>query len=638
MAGVHEALGKGGVFHRNLPGFTPRRAQQEMAAEVESALRHGGNLVVESGTGTGKTFAYLVPVIESGKRTIISTGTKHLQEQIFFRDLPAVLQALDTQVNAVLLKGRSNYLCRYRLKLNSRQSDLPGRNDPLAYDALNDWSNRTETGDIAEVTGIGENSRIWSKVTSTADNCLGGKCPDFSRCFVNRARQQALKARIVVVNHHLFFSDIALRTEGFGELLPDHEAVILDEAHTVADTATRFFGYSVSSFQLKDLIADILAAEQNEKSAVNLKDFTGPVQTRIEQFQTYCKTLETESGILADLIGKRFDQVWTPLHDRLSELVEALEAASPAGDSLSNCYSRAARIIGQLAVWREDRERDSVCWLETGKSFFRFNVSPLNIGQRFDPFLSNPEVSWIFTSATLTAGDDFSSFCGRLGLHDAETRCWESPYDFQANSLLYLPKYLPDPRDAAFCHALVDIVMDVTNASSGRAFCLFTSHAMMQRVYRELSEKCRWPLFLQGQASKQHLLKQFLDTDHSILLGAAGFWEGVDVKGRSLSCVIIDKLPFEPPSNPLLKSRLQVCEENHGVPFMDIQVPDAVISLKQGAGRLIRSEKDQGVLVICDSRISTRSYGKLFLDSLPPMPVTRDINEVYRFFRPRTRS
>ncbi len=609
-----------------------------MASEVESALRHGGNLVVESGTGTGKTFAYLIPVIESGKRTIISTGTKHLQEQIFFRDLPAVLRLLDTQVNAVLLKGRSNYLCRYRLKLNSRQSDLIGRAGQQAYNVLDDWSNRTVTGDIAEVTGISESSRVWPEVTSTTENCLGGKCPDFSRCFVNQARQQALKARIVVVNHHLFFSDITLRTEGFGELLPDHEAVILDEAHTVADTATRFFGHSVSSFQLRDLIADILAAEQNEKSAVNLKDFTSLLLRRVKQFQGYCETLEIDSKNLTDLISKRFDEAWEPLYERLSDLVDALEVAAPAGEILSKCYSRAVRMIGQLEVWREGREKDSVCWLETGKGFFRFNLSPLNIGRRFDPFLSNPEVSWIFTSATLNAGDDFASFCGRLGLHGAETRCWESPYDFRANSLLYLPKNLPDPRDTDFCHALVDIIMDVTNASRGRAFCLFTSHAMMQRVYRELSEKCRWPLFLQGQASKQHLLKQFLDTDHSVLLGTAGFWEGVDVKGRALSCVIIDKLPFEPPSNPLLKSRLQACEDNNGVPFMDIQVPNAVISLKQGAGRLIRSEKDRGVLVICDSRISTKSYGQLFLDSLPPMPVTRDIDEIYRFFRSSTGS
>ncbi len=633
MVSAHKSLGKGGIFHKNLQGFTPRRAQQEMAVEVESALKHGGNLVVESGTGTGKTFAYLIPVIESGKRTIISTGTKHLQEQIFFRDLPTVLDVLDTQVNAVLLKGRSNYLCRYRLKLNSQQNDLIGRTDQLAYDAMDNWANRTTIGDISEVSEISEDSRIWSKATSTAENCLGGKCPDFSRCFVNQARQRALKADIVVVNHHLFFSDITLKTEGFGELLPDHEAVIFDEAHTIADTATHFFGYSVSSFQIKELIADILAAEQNEQSGVNLGDCIGPVKNQIERFQAHCKTLENDSVILADLINKQFDQSYARLCSEISMLVDALEIASPAGEDLGKCYSRATQIYSQLAVWREDREKDSVCWLETGKGFFRFNVTPLNIGKHFDPFLSNPEVSWIFTSATLAVGDNFSSFCGQIGLHDVETHCWESPYDFQDNSLLYLPKNLPDPRDATFYQALVDVIMDVTNASSGRAFCLFTSHAMMQRVYRELSEKCRWPLFLQGQAAKQHLLKQFLDTENSILLGTASFWGGVDVKGQALSCVIIDKLPFEPPSNPVLKSRLQICEENNGVPFMDIQVPNAVISLKQGAGRLIRSEKDRGVLVICDSRISTKSYGKLFLDSLPPMPVTRNIEEVYRFFR-----
>ncbi len=633
MSSAHKLLGKGGKFHKNLQGFTPRRVQQEMAVEVESALKYGGNLVVESGTGTGKTFAYLIPVIESGKRTIISTGTKHLQEQIFFRDLPAVLDVLDTQVNAVLLKGRSNYLCRYRLKLNSQQSDLIGRTDQLAYDAMDDWANRTTIGDISEVSEISEDSRIWSKATSTAENCLGGKCPDFSRCFVNLARQKALKADIVVVNHHLFFSDITLKTEGFGELLPDHEAVIFDEAHTIADTATHFFGYSVSSFQLKELIADILAAEQKEQSGVNLGDCIGQVKTRIERFQTHCKTLENDSVILADLINKQFDQSYARLCSDISMLVDALEIASPAGEDLGKCYIRAIQIYSQLAAWREDREKDSVCWLETGKGFFRFNVTPLNIGKHFDPFLSNPEISWIFTSATLAVGDNFSSFCGQIGLDDVETHCLESPYDFQGNSLLYLPNNLPDPRDATFYQALVDVIMDVTNASSGRAFCLFTSHAMMQRVYRELSEKCRWPLFLQGQAAKQYLLKQFLDTENSILLGTASFWEGVDVKGQALSCVIIDKLPFEPPSNPVLKSRLQICEENNGVPFVDIQVPNAVISLKQGAGRLIRSENDRGVLVICDSRLSTKSYGKLFLDSLPPMPVTRNIEEVYRFFK-----
>ena len=633
MAGARKILGKGGVLHRNLPGFTPRKAQQEMAGQVESALRYGSNLVVESGTGTGKTFAYLIPVIESGKRAIISTGTRHLQEQIFFRDLPAALDALDTRVDAVLLKGRSNYLCRHRLKLNSRQGELSGQTDQSAYAILHEWANRTGTGDIAEVSGISENSRVWPKVTSTTDNCLGGKCPDFSRCFVNQARQQALRADIVVVNHHLFFSDITLRTEGFGELLPDHEAVIFDEAHTVADTATHFFGYSVSSFQLNDLLADIQTAEHNEKSATGLGDHSDSVKVRIERFQAYCKTLAAESQILADVIDNRFEQVWAPLYSELSALVEALETASPAGEELGKCYSRASRIISQLEAWKEDRERDSVCWLETGKSFFRFHMSPLNIEKCFSPFLSDPGVSWIFTSATLATGGDFSAFCEQLGLHEVDTGCWQSPYDFQANSLLYLPRNLPDPRAETFYQALVDIIMDVTNASSGNAFCLFTSHAMMQRVYGELSGKCRWPLFLQGQESRQRLLRQFLDTENSILLGTASFWQGVDVKGRALSCVIIDKLPFEPPSNPLLKSRMRVCAENGGTPFMDIQAPNAVIALRQGAGRLIRCETDKGVLVICDCRISTKSYGKLFLDSLPPMPVSRDMDEVYRFFR-----
>lgn len=635
MSESYNVLARGGLFHQQIEDFTPRVAQQEMARAVEDSLDFSSQLVVESGTGTGKTYAYLVAVVLSGKRTIISTGTKHLQAQIFNRDLPVVLKVLGKTVSAQMLKGRANYLCRYRLKLNSQQGDLVGVENQIEYDAIDKWAAQTKSGDISEVSGVNESLPIWKQVTSTPDNCLGGKCPDYKDCFVNKARQRAMKADIVVVNHHLFFSDLTLKTEGFGELLPDHEAVIFDEAHSIPEIASRFFGFSLSGFHLNELAKDVLAAEKEEKSAVDFSVCIPALENQIDKVQSYCKGLKNPTEVLANLKNAKFDELIESMVTKLDDLQNALALAAPTGEGLLRCQNRCLQIQGQLDRWWEDRDKNSVCWLEIGKFWFQINLTPLNVGDHFSKFVEKPGVSWIFTSATLAVEDDFSAFCNSVGLHNAETRRWESSYNFQQNALMYLPAELPDPRDPSFAQALAATILDVTNASDGRAFCLFTSHAMMENVYKLLQVNCKWHLLVQGRAAKQQLLEQFLESKNAVLLGTSSFWEGVDVKGEALSCVLIDKLPFASPSDPVLKSRLKNSEEQGENPFMDIQIPNAVIALKQGAGRLIRSESDRGILVICDQRITTKSYGNLFLKSLPTMPMTQRLYDVERFFKSR---
>ncbi len=632
LQGIDELLGAGGKFDLALEGFVTRKNQQEMARAVADSIEFSGKLVVESGTGTGKTYAYLIPAVLSGKKTIISTGTRHLQEQIFHRDLPVVVNILQQDLQLEMLKGRANYLCRYRHKLNSQQSDLVGKQNQLSFDIIDNWALTTRTGDISEVTELHETSPIWKQVTSTSDNCLGGKCPDYARCFINQARKKAMEADVVVVNHHLFFSDLTLKTEGFGELLPEYEVVIFDEAHTLPDIAARFFGFSISNYQLRELFSDIHSAEKEEKSGADFKPTILLIDKNLDLLHRFVEKTHKDSEILEAVEGKKFDAHFEPLLTSLEQLDKILQSASSAGANLSKCYLRYLHVFGQLRQWRENRDYNHVSWLESSQLMIRFHQTPLNVGDHFGEYLNGLEMSWIFTSATLAVGDDFSAFCNKVGLLEVDTKHWESPFNYSANALLYIPDNMPDPRDRGFALSLRDEILRVTHASKGRCFCLFTSHAMMNRVFDLVKDDLKWPLFLQGQAAKQHLIQQFLEADNAVLFGTSSFWEGVDVRGDALSCVLIDKLPFSAPSEPVLKSQLKKCEEQGGMPFMDIQIPDAVIGLKQGAGRLIRSETDKGVLVICDARIVNKSYGKLFLKSLPPMPVTRNFEEVHNFF------
>ena len=625
------ALAPDSVFHQSVTGFIPRTAQQEMAQAVEDTLSHGGVLVVESGTGTGKTFAYLTPLVLSGRRAIISTATKHLQEQIFNRDLPQVAAALGAKVDAVLLKGRANYLCHYRLDLQMKQTDLIGKAETKSFELIAKWAAASQHGDLAEVAELGEESPLWKQVTSTADNCLGGQCPDFKRCFVVKARRRAMQADIVVVNHHLFFSDLTLKAEGFGELLPQHDAVVFDEAHSIAEIATGFFGFSISTGQIIELSRDVAVAEKAEKSGVQLTAVAASLEQSLDQLHRASDKFVDQSADFDTLQNAKFDAACQELQRALAQFEQALAAAAPAGEGLARCHQRCLLIQGQLDTWLHDRDSNLVRWAEVGARRFRFHGTPLKISGYFAGMMEHNPAAWVFTSATLAIGDDFSAFCERLGLHDAQTRRWISPYNFRQNTLLYLPPDMPAPGASEYAQALNGVITEVISASRGRAFCLFTSHAMMNRVHRQLCATMDWPLLLQGQAPKSELLKRFNRRDQSVLFGTASFWEGVDVKGERLSCVIIDKLPFASPGDPVLKNRLSACEQEGNNPFMDIQIPSAVIALKQGAGRLIRSETDRGVLVLCDPRLVSKGYGRLFLDSLPDMTVTKKIDEVIAF-------
>ena len=662
-----EALAHGGVFHRAMPHFTPRAAQQEMAAAVEETLagggpesgQEGGVLVVESGTGTGKTFAYLAPALLSGRRAIISTATRHLQDQIFQRDLPQVARALGVALGAVLLKGRANYLCRHRLKLEQRQLELPegpkapeqpADAEPAAepasktetetaaaaesFTVIEQWAAATKSGDIAEVAALGEESPLWKRVTSTADNCLGGACPEFKNCFVVKARHRALQADIVVVNHHLFFSDLTLKAEGFGELLPQHDAVIFDEAHHIAETASRFFGFSVSGGRVAELARDAAAAERDEKSGVDLTPAVAATELALQRMRAATQTHAGQSVDFDALQSAAFDSACAALTEALAAFELALEAAAPAGEGLRRCHERCREIQAHLDAWLHAHDSAHVRWAEIAERGFRLHSTPLDIGAGFAAMRAAHPAAWIFTSGTLAVGDDFSAFCERLGLHDAHTRRWESPYNFRANALLYLPPDMPDPRTDEFAEALTSVIAQVAAAGRGRAFCLFTSYEMMHRAHRRLAARddCDWPLLLQGDAPKTELLARFRRSGRALLFGAASFWEGVDVVGEELSCVVIDKLPFASPADPVLKSRIQACAEAGGNPFVDIQIPQAVLALKQGAGRLIRAESDRGVLVLCDPRIVSQRYGRWFRDNLPDMPVTRSIGDVAGFF------
>ncbi len=603
-----------------------------MANAVANTLENGGILVAESGTGTGKTFAYLVPILRSGNKTIISTGTRHLQDQIFHRDLPTVSKILDRPVKAEMLKGRSNYLCRYRLRQNSGQSDLVGSGSKLSFAIIERWAAKTVTGDIAEVSEISEQAAVWREVTSTSDNCLGSKCPDFKKCYVTQARANAMEADIVVVNHHLFFSDLTLKEDGFGELLPNYDAVVFDEAHTIGAIASSFFGFSISSFQLRELCQDVASAESEYKSGADFGSVIPFVDSAEENLRRSLKEFEDQSIDFATADRAQFHEALELLQIRVDALLEQLEIAAPAGEGLEKCWQRCIQIQTRLDLWISGRDTNLIRWLNVGSKYFRLHGTPLRVNQRFSDLMARAN-AWIFTSATIAIGDDFSAFCDHLGLDQSTKVRWDSPYDFSNNALLYLPTDMPDPRERAYASRVTEVIEQTIDASSGRAFCLFTSYAMMNTVYKSIKGKSKWPLLLQGDAPRSELMDRFRRTPNAVLFGTSSFWEGVDIKGEALSCVIIDKLPFASPGDPVLKSRLRACEDEGGNPFMEIQVPAAVIALKQGTGRLIRSETDKGVLVICDPRITTKRYGNIFLQSLPPIPLTRQIYDVERFFK-----
>ncbi len=625
-------LGEDGLLASAIPGFKPRAAQQEMAANIERVLGDTGVFIAESGTGTGKTYAYLVPVLLSGKKTLISTGTRHLQDQIYHRDFPQVRDALKVPVSVALLKGRSNYLCRYRLARTAAEGRFASRAQAADFQKLADWALRTRRGDIAEVSEVPEDSELWPFVTSTADNCLGAGCADFDKCHVNAARREALAADVVVVNHHLFFADLALREEGFAQLLPGAEAVVFDEAHQLPEIASVFFGQSLSGSQLNGLCRDTVAEEVREKSGVaGLPEAARTLEKAVADFRLAFGKESRRDSLAALEDNKIFRAALSDLCVRLDDLAKALALAAPRGQGLANCHRRALELAERLVLIR-DASADFVSWYETTARGFGLYLTPLDVSGSFRGRIDSSGKGWVFTSATLAINRSFAHFQTQLGLEQAETGLWDSPFDYARNTLLYLPSGLPNPGSPDYTVAVIEAALPVLRASRGRAFLLFTSHRALRLAEELLQNRLDHPLLVQGEAPRSVLLERFRELGNAVLLGTGSFWEGVDVRGEALSCVIIDKLPFATPDDPVLQARGRAMEEEGRNPFMEYQLPAAVIALKQGAGRLIRDENDRGVLMLCDPRLLSRPYGKVFLASLPPMPRTRVFADIERFF------
>ena len=631
---VAELLGPEGPLARRIPGFAPRLPQQRMAQAVDATLVEGGVLIVEAGTGTGKTFAYLAPALLSGARVLISTGTRHLQDQLYHQDLPLVRRALKSRAQVALLKGRGNYLCRYRLQLVEQEGRLGSRAQVIELQRMHRWANHTRRGDIAEIADIPESSPLWPRVTSTADNCLGPDCPRIEDCFFAKARLAALAADVLVINHHLFCADLTLRETGFADLLPGAEAVIFDEAHQLPDIATHFFGRLLSGRQLTELARDTMVEQARDAA-----DFP-ELRSRAEALAAIEAVLREALGI-ADRRALWREVAEQPvvqeavgqLTGALDRLREALKEAAQRGKGLDSCRRRAEDLRQRLAATTgEGPHADVVRWFETRGRGFTLNLTPLDIAPTFRTRLEAQPGAWIFTSATLAVGESFAHFAARLGLQDYAALRLDSPFDFARNTLLYHPSGLPEPTSSQYTTALLEAVLPVLQASRGRAFLLFTSYRALREAEEGLAGRLDYPLLVQGAAPKTALLREFRALGNAVLLGTASFWEGVDVRGEALSCVIIDRLPFASPGDPVMQGRIESWRQRGEDPFQSYQLPQAVIALKQGAGRLIRDVSDRGVLMLCDPRLLTRFYGRAFLDSLPPMPRTRNLERVKAFF------
>jgi ATP-dependent DNA helicase DinG len=633
MIDLEDVFRPGGPLARTLAGFTARRSQLAMARRVALAIENRAPLVVEAGTGTGKTFAYLVPALLSGKRVLISTGTRTLQDQLFNKDLPLVAGAIGVPARVALLKGRSNYLCSYRLKQLTAQRSLAGTRDRLLA-RIERWSGITKTGDLAEVPDFGDAHPLAPQVTSTRENCLGARCAEVGRCHVIDARRKAIEADVVIVNHHLLLADLALKEDGFGDLLGAADAVILDEAHQIPDLATQFFGARFGSRQVELLVRDC---------RVELAGAHATATT----LATELAAVEKSLAVLAEILRVTPKPDWlaadTPVADAaqsLSSDLRTLQAAlieQERSAGIAQCAARATELAARLEEIVHAEENEGARSVEITQRGFSLSLLPFDVAPRFAAFTSGSRAAWVFTSATLSVGEDFTHFTSRLGLDEAETLAIASPFDFESQALLYLPAHLPDPAAPAHTGAVIDVAVPLIEASAGGAFVLFTSHRALQRAAQLLRERwvtlADYPLLVQGEAPREQLLRRFRESGNAVLLGTASFWEGVDVKGDALRLVIIEKLPFSSPDDALTKARIEHLKAKGGNAFREYQLPEAALALKQGVGRLIRSETDRGVVVICDPRLVDKPYGRVFRASLPPMPVTRQAADAEKFLR-----
>ena len=619
-----------------------------MAQAIARAIASRTQLVAEAGTGPGKTFAYLVPALLYGGKVIVSTGTKTLQDQLFERDLPLVRDALAAPVTVALLKGRANYVCHYHLERAAREDRLPSRDDVRHLPKIVAFARASQRGDRAELSDVPENASIWPLVTSTRDNCLGQNCPFHSDCFVMKARKEALEADVVVVNHHLFFADVMLRDEGVAELLPNCNTVILDEAHQLPDTATLFFGEQVTAGQLTELARDAeIAARTAARDVPDLPDAAADLVPAVRKLRLAAGDAVGKYARDVALARAGFADALDTLAATLDRLATELAQFAERGEEIAMAAARADEAARQVARWRDgasanpdspDDAEGWIRWIDVTPHGFHLQASPLSVAPLMKRQVEGSARAWIFTSATLAVGRDFSHYTSQLGLDAAATEAWSSPFDYAAQALLYVPRNLPPPNSPAHTDAVVDAALPLLEASEGRAFLLFTTLRALSQARERVSDELRrrgldYPLLVQGEGSRSELLVRFRELGNAILLGSASFWEGVDVPGDALSLVVIDKLPFAPPDDPLLAARLDRLKDQGGNPFMAWQLPQAVISLKQGAGRLIRTETDRGVLAICDPRLTDKPYGRRIWQSLPPMKRTREERDAVEFLR-----
>ena len=636
---LDEIFSPNGPFAKGILGYTVRAQQIAMAKRIDKAIIENRVLVAEAGTGTGKTFAYLIPSFLSNGKVIISTGTKTLQDQLFLRDIPIVKKLLAFPVHVALLKGRANYLCHYYLERTVKEGRFVSREDTDDAARIIRFAKKTRTGDKADCHDVAENSPVWPMVTSTRESCLGQECSHYKECFILAARREAMAADVVVVNHHLFFADVILRDEGITELLPACNTVIFDEAHQLPETASLFFGRNMSTSQVIDLVRDV----RNEglisaRDCLDLPVFLAAVDKSARDLRLTLP-VAPERFSMAELDKcTGFDQRLADLVRTLDALEALLETQAERSEGLENTWRRTANLATQCRRWADGQEKEHVRWVETFSQSLQLNETPLVIAGIMQKQMSGHPRAWIFTSATLAVEGNFTHYCEEMGLATSESAYWDSPFDYQSQALLYVPMGMPDPNSYAYSEAVVRAAFPVIEASGGRTFFLCTSLRSMRRIHELLEELIEhsdhdFPLLVQGSASKNELLERFRRLGNAILVGSQSFWEGVDVRGDALSLVVIDKLPFAPPDDPVLSARIEHMKSEGRNAFMEYQLPRVVINVKQGAGRLIRDETDRGVLMICDPRLIARHYGKRIWRSLPPMKRTRELDEVLAFFK-----
>ena len=643
-ADIERLFGAGGPLGPAVGSYKPRRSQTEMAKAIAHAIDSQTTLIAEAGTGTGKTFAYLVPALMWGGKTIVSTGTKNLQDQLFLRDIPTVRAALQAPVSVALLKGRSNYVCHYHLERTLQNGRMTSRDDVGHLREISRFIKMTSSGDKAELAKVPENAMIWNLVTSTRDTCMGAECQYYQDCFVMKARKEAQQADVVVVNHHLFFADVALKDTGVAELLPSANTIIFDEAHQLPDTATLFFGNTVSTSQILELCRDVLAEGLAHARGIDWAKTVTVVEKAARDLRLTFPQDLVRLSLPQIAPSSDFFPALDTLKDELDGMVAVLETQAERAETLEQCRVRGVELAQQLSGWKFDPKakvaagEEAVFWVEAFSSSLQLHKTPLSIAPIFNNQREGTPRSWIFTSATLAVKNDFKHFSEQMGLTGEPSHTWPSPFDYGQQGLLFVPQNLPQPNSLGYTDAVIDCALPIIEAAGGRTFFLCTTLRAVKRAAERLADEFKqrglnFPLFVQGDKGRTELLDQFRAAGNGVLIGSQSFWEGVDVRGDALSLVIIDKLPFAPPDDPVLAARIEVMEKQGKNGFMHHSLPEAIINLKQGAGRLIRDEGDRGVLMICDPRLISKPYGKRIWQSLPPFKRTRDSNEVVEFFR-----